>query len=102
MGSYKFSNITYEVKESMMTSIKVWYPTNDLSIDKKYPVVLFTNGANGPYPLYETVFKHLSTWGFIAVGNNDKSPGKGNSASITLDFIIKQNTNETSPLKKQN
>ena len=101
LGSYKFSNITYEVKESMMTSIKVWYPTNDLSTDKKYPVVLFTNGANGPYPLYETVFKHLSTWGFIAVGNNDKSPGKGNSASITLDFIIKQNTNETSPLKNK-
>lgn len=49
------------------------------------------NGTGVPYKKYEAIFNHLSSWGFIVVGNDDSSSALGDSSSKTLDYILSLN-----------
>ena len=37
---------------------------------------------------YEGWFKRLASWGFVVIGNEDPQAGTGETASITLDYIL--------------
>ena len=44
---------------------------------------------------YKALFKHLASWGFVVIGNDDGSTGFGKSADETIDLIISENSNRT-------
>jgi len=80
------------------TTFYVDYPSAVHDNDKKYPVVVFANGSNAPVALYRPILKHLASWGFIVVGNDDATAGTGASTSATLDFILAQGADPDSAI----
>lgn len=76
--------------------IEIFYP-KELEIDAKtYPVVLYVNGTGVSADKYTEVFKHLASWGFIAIGNKDVASGEGDSSEQTISYLLEQNENPDS------
>ncbi len=94
-GSYE---VGYFEKETATDykKIRVWYPTVLETESKKYPLVVMVNGTGVPAAKYEEVFKHLASWGFIVVGNEDENSRTGKSSSECLAFMLEQNKDTSS------
>lgn len=45
---------------------------------------------------FRAFFKHLSSWGFIVVGNDDQNTRTGASLDKTVEFLIQENENKDS------
>nr|WP_246276233.1 alpha/beta hydrolase-fold protein [Curtobacterium albidum] len=75
---------------------QIWYPTKLTETDQKYPVVIIANGTGSIASTIEPVLKHLASWGFIVVGNNDKDSRTGASSEASLDFIVSRNDDTNS------
>ena len=45
---------------------------------------------------YPALFKHLASWGFIVIGNEDPSTCSGSSADTTLAWLLNENENPDS------
>lgn len=92
-GNYQISYIN-EKAEKPVNKYVIYYP-EELNQDK-YPVVVIVNGtgvfANKEKPLFE----HLASWGFIVIGNYDGSTWSGQSADLTLDYLLKLNEDKNS------
>lgn len=94
-GKFETENLTVRTEKPMGKYI-IYYPA-DLEIESKaYPVVLMTNGTGHKASKYTAMLEHLASWGFIVIGNQDVASGTGESASLTLQYILDENENETS------
>ena len=69
----------------------VFYPAGLESGADAYPVVVFANGTGVAASKYKALFKHLASWGFIALGNEDPSTCTGDSAEAALTWLLEQN-----------
>lgn len=87
-GSYETSYIEYKSDNKAIQNIKIWYPKELESSNKKYAMIMVVNASNTEAYKYMPVFKRLATWGFIVVGNDDGQTGNAESASETLDFML--------------
>lgn len=92
MGDYKVKNIKKEGSE-ITKKYYIYYPEELKNSDKKYPVVVILNGTGVLPKKYKALFKHLASWGFVVIGNDDGSTGFGKSADETIDLIISENSN---------
>lgn len=95
LGSYEVESIEVDV-EYEWKKIAVYYPAEIKDSYKKYPVVVFVNGTGIFAYRYSALFEHLSSWGFIVIGNNDPSTWSGVSTDITLEYILSENENPNS------
>ena len=85
------SEVGYTEFPSDNTSIgkvRVWYPKEMESNAGQWPMVMVVNASGTPASSYEPFFQRLATWGFIVVGNEDPQTGNGQTASITLDYML--------------
>lgn len=89
-GSYEVESITVPSDNMSIKNIRIFYPSEFRTGDKKYPLVLFVNGSQSPAKIYLPVLERLASWGFIVVGNDDPQTGKGDTASITLDYVLNE------------
>ena len=96
MGKFEVSYKEYDANDETIGKYAVWYP-KDLN-DSKYPVVIFANGTGSTSATYKSFLKHLSSWGFIAVGNDDQNTRTGDSLNKTIEFLIQENENKDSIL----
>ena len=97
MGKYEIDYFEYKYDDNKdISKIQIYYPKKLETSDKKYPVVLFVNGTGVGTSRYKPVFKHLASWGFIAVGNEDPSTWEGIKTDLTLDFILNANDDKDS------
>lgn len=96
MGELEVSYKEFEAKTDTYGKYEIWYPTKMKDSDTKYPLVIMANGTGVRASKYQEVFKHLASWGFIVVGNEDDSSLSGASSAETLDFILAQNNNTNS------
>lgn len=87
-GSYDVSYLEYESDNKSIKNIRIWYPTELKNNDKKYPLIMVVNGSETPAKVYLPFFERLASWGFIVVGNDDPQTGNGDTASITLDYVL--------------
>lgn len=95
MGEYKVKNT--KSKATPLTKYNyVYYPKELENSNKKFPVVVVLNGTGVLPKKYKALFKHLASWGFIVVGNDDGSTGFGKSADETIDYIKKANEDKDS------
>ena len=90
-GEYKVSYKEYNANNSVIGKYAVWYPSKLINGEKKYPVVIFANGTGSTSSTYKKFLNHLSSWGFIAVGNDDKNTRTGASIEETIKFLISEN-----------
>lgn len=95
IGDYKVKNIKKEGSE-ITKKYYIYYPEELKNSDKKYPVVVILNGTGVLPKKYKALFKHLASWGFVVIGNDDGSTGLGKSADETMNLIISENSNSNS------
>lgn len=100
MGKYKVKSTKSKATELTKYNY-VYYPEELESSNKEYPVVVVLNGTGILPKKYKALFKHLASWGFIVVGNDDGSTGFGKSADETMDYIKKANDDKDSVLYKK-
>lgn len=100
MGKYKVKSTKSKATELTKYNY-VYYPEELENSNKKYPVVIVLNGTGVLPKKYKALFKHLASWGFIVVGNDDPSTGFGKSADETIDYLKKANDDKDSILYKK-
>ncbi|MGN1053689.1 MAG: alpha/beta hydrolase [Erysipelotrichaceae bacterium] len=76
----------------------VHYPEELEKSDKKYPVIVVLNGAGVIPKKYKALFKHMASWGFVVIGNDDGSTGFGKSADETIDYLLNASVDQNSVL----
>lgn len=96
LGKHEVSYKEYEANDETIGKYAVWYPDDLESSDNKYPVVVFANGTGSTSSTYKAFLEHLSSWGFVAVGNDDQNTRTGASLEKTIEFLIQENENKDS------
>jgi dienelactone hydrolase len=82
--------------EDPIKKYTVYYPAEMGSSDKTYPMILVMNGTGGKATRYEAQFELYASWGFIAVGTQDKGTGTGVTTVKALQYMLEQNENPDS------
>ena len=90
MGACEVTSETIPYDHEAIRTIRVFYPAELKANDKRYPMILVVNGSNTPARVYLPFFERLASWGFIVVGNDDPQTGSGETASLTLDYMLNQ------------
>ena len=98
MGSCEVSGAEFKSDNSQIGRFVIYYPTELESETKKYPVVLWANGTGSKSDTYTSFLKHLASWGFIVVSNDDENTRTGESLNVGIDLLIKENANSDSIL----
>lgn len=75
---------------------EAFYPAGLESGEETCPVVVFANGTGVIASKYKALFRHLASWGFIVLGNEDPSTCTGASAESTLVWLLEQNSDPDS------
>ncbi len=88
LGSYETSCVEFPSDNESIGKIRVWYPAKLESGSKSWPMIMVVNASGTPAASYEPFFPRLASWGFIVVGNEDGQTGNGETASLTLDFML--------------
>lgn len=91
LGSYEVSYAEYAADNEAYVKYEIWYPSEMKNTQAVYPVVIMANGTGVKASQYKEVFNHLSSWGFIVIGNEDENSRSGASSAASLDFILKLN-----------
>ena len=87
-GAFETSYTEFVSDNESIGKVRVWYPTELEGSDKMWPMIMVVNASGTPASSYEPFFSRLASWGFVVVGNEDGQTGNGQTASITLDFML--------------
>ena len=71
-GEYQVELFTQEDSDERIKLLQVYYPANLKTEQRAWPLVLMANGTGIRASKYKAVFRHLASWGFIVVGNEDE------------------------------
>lgn len=88
LGPYETACTEFVSDHESIGKIRVWYPKGLEAGNKAWPMIMVVNASGTPASSYEPFFPRLASWGFIVVGNEDGQTGNGETASLTLDFIL--------------
>lgn len=95
MGAHKVQSLSVAAEEPAR-KITCFYPEELLQHTRRWPVVVFVNGTGVMPAKYDTLFRHLASWGFIVIGNDDPSTWSGKSADMTLEWLLNEDSLEGS------
>ena len=95
-GNYKVELFTQENSDERIKLLQVYYPANMMTERRTWPMVLMGNGTGIRASKYKAIFRHLASWGFIVVGNEDEWTWDGKSISKSLDIMLEANANPSS------
>lgn len=95
-GDSDVSFIEFKADEAAYGTYEIWYPAEMTESSHPYPLVVMANGTGVTASQYKEVFRHLASWGFIVIGNEDANSRTGASSAATLDFILALNQDNRS------
>jgi len=95
LGSYDVSYAEFNADGKVWGKYEIWYPS-EMQDGTTYPLVILANGTGVKASGYKEVFKHLASWGFVVIGNEDDNSRTGESSAATLDFILSLNADKNS------
>ncbi|MDN4085404.1 poly(ethylene terephthalate) hydrolase family protein [Paenibacillus polymyxa] len=96
MGPYKVSYQEFDSENATFKKNEIWYPSDLKDSASALPLVIMANGTGTTASKYTAVFKHLASWGFIVVGNEDENSRTGASSSASLNFMLSLNKDSSS------
>lgn len=96
LGEYEVSFKSFDANSDVFKKYEIWYPTNLENSNEKYPLVVIANGTGTPASKYKAFFKHLASWGFVVIGNEDENSRSGESSSKSLDHALNLNQDKNS------
>ena len=79
----------------------VYYMSELLTHDSKYPIVSWANGTGCPPSLYDGLLKEIAKAGFIVVASDETMAADGTVQIAQIDFVIDENSNKSSALCKK-
>lgn len=88
LGTYAVANTEFPSENKAIQKYLFWYPAELEKTENQYPVIVVVNASGTPAHKYEAWFERLASWGFVVVGNEDPQTGTGETASLTLDYIL--------------
>ena len=88
LGSFETSYTEFASDNESIGKVRAWYPTELENSRKTWPMIMVVNASGTPASFYEPFFPRLASWGFVVVGNEDGQTGNGETAFITLDFML--------------
>ncbi len=81
--------MTYEQPaEGSLGRYRAWYPADMKGGATRYPVIVSNNGTGVGAAKYEQWFRHMASWGFIVIGNEEGTSWNGKSAEQTLSWLL--------------
>jgi dienelactone hydrolase len=89
----------YAEKGSFLTSTdkiqgyRIVYPKN---MTGNHPIIAWGNGTAAPTLIYQPIFNHLASWGFVVVASNSGMAQSGREMIEGIDYLIEQNNNTSS------
>ena len=95
-GEHEVSFKSFDSNSDIFKEYQIWYPTNLENSNEKYPLVVIANGTGITASKYKGFFKHLASWGFVVIGNEDENSRSGESSSKSLDYVLKLNEDKKS------
>lgn len=101
IGGYEVEHLE-SVTFSSLEKFEVYYPKN---IDEmgKVPVVIFLNGTGTPATKYPALQKHLASWGFITIANEESNSFYGEGVELSIRYLqlvdVYESNDDESPLK---
>lgn len=95
LGPHMVAYAEFDAPDDTCKRFEVWYPAE---LTEPCPLVVMANGTGVPASQYKAVFRHLASWGFIVVGNEDASSRSGGSSAASLDFMLAQSEDPESVL----
>ena len=95
MGPYKVEQVTAEAPEDWKEFV-AYYPADLEGSGEQWPAVVFVNGTGVYASKYPALFRHLASWGFIVLGNEDPGTFSGDSADATLAWLLEEKDNPDS------
>ena len=90
MGPYEVKQVKAEAPEDWKEFV-TYYPAQLEDSGDQWPAVVFVNGTGVYASKYPALFRHLASWGFIVLGNEDPGTFSGDSADATLAWLLEQN-----------
>ena len=87
-GSSEVGYTEFPSDNTSIGKVRVWYPKELESNAGQWPMIMVVNASGTPASSFEPFFQRLATWGFVVVGNEDPQTGNGQTASITLDYML--------------
>ena len=95
LGPYDVNSYE-ELTQGTLGAFRIWYPTELENSQIKYPIIISNNGTGWPATKYQEWFKHMASWGFIVIGNDEGTSWNGNSCQATLDWVLNLNESPNS------
>lgn len=86
---------TYDMSERTYI---VYYMSELLTHNSKYPIVSWANGTGCPPSLYDGLLRELASAGFIVVASSETMAAYGTAQIAAIDFVISENCNKSSAL----
>lgn len=90
MGPYEVKQVKAEAPEDWKEFVP-YYPAQLEDSGDQWPAVVFVNGTGVYAAKYPALFRHLASWGFIVLGNEDPGTFSGDSTDATLAWLLEQN-----------
>ena len=72
----------------------IFYPKELETTNKKYPVIVITNGSGTPLSKYTTVAEHYASWGFIVIGTDELYSWNAFGAEMSLRYLERMSENQ--------
>lgn len=79
----------------------VYYMSELLTHDSKFPIVSWANGTGCPPSLYDGLLRELASAGFIVVASDETMAADGTAQIAQIDFVVEENSNKSSALYKK-
>ena len=89
-GSFEIAYFEEKTNDSLK-KYEIYYPKELETTEKKYPVVVFTNGTGVAASKYVALFEHLASWGFVVIGNEEPETWSGISSDKSIGYLLEQN-----------
>ena len=89
MGSHEVSSMNVR-RDDSLKKILVFYPSDLKESEHPYPVVVYSNGTGQKGSQYKNLYRHLASWGFIVLANDDPESWSGLPSELTLDWILEE------------
>ena len=94
-GTYKTAYTEAEADERL-GKYEIFYPDELVSVERKYPVIVVSNGTGVKASKYKALFEHFASWGFVVIGNEEENSWDGASAEMSLNYLLECNADKDS------
>lgn len=97
-GSHDVRHESHDAVEPRVGQHQVWYPVDLTGSNRRWPAVVLANGTGVNASLYNVIFRHMASWGFIVVGNEDANSWDGLTTILSLQHLLDLDKDPSSPL----